>query len=581
MAFEQIEALAIGGAGRRYDQRTGAGIGNFTPEVAGHLAARLDRFKHRLHLAAQRFGMRTTGVETAARRRFARAWHVAAQQRPRATQIGMADRHGGHQRLGPDRLADDRFDAHARVQRGERVLKNDLQIAAHLTQLVGGQVAQIATFINHVARSGLEQRGGGFVGDDQRRVVGQRHGDHRALAHAAGQLVRPLMAGHALGDLIANGEHRVERGHRLLKDHRHAVATHVQQALIGHAQQRFAQQAGSAGLDGRGVGEQAHKRHGRHAFAAARLPDDGQGFARLDGERHAVDHIGRCILEAHGQRPQVPTHGSGGLGRIAAFNGADDVVVIVAVGAQAVGVAGALTQIAPRRVQADRVEHFEDVQHQPVAGGFGDGAVQCAVPQFDAFGVGFAGVLLVGGALGQAPQDCHLLTAGAQGSQRGQRRLQIDARFHDFAEIGSARQLGKAHRRARRGRADKRTFALPAPDMPFGFKHRQRAANGAAADAEIHRQVALGRQWPLRKRCLLGDHLAQRVEGHLRRCVVRCVGVDAVHLRPSSRGKPEARRLIKQGLANEDECNSDANENWFTGKVRWPGLRPGVIPPQR
>ena len=32
------------------------------------------------------------------------------------------------------------------------------------------------------------ERGGRLVGDQERRVAGQRHGDHRALAHAAGQL---------------------------------------------------------------------------------------------------------------------------------------------------------------------------------------------------------------------------------------------------------------------------------------------------------------------------------------------------------------------------------------------------------
>ena len=36
------------------------------------------------------------------------------------------------------------------------------------------------------------ERGGGFVGDQQLRFAGQRHGDHRPLTHAARQLVRIL-----------------------------------------------------------------------------------------------------------------------------------------------------------------------------------------------------------------------------------------------------------------------------------------------------------------------------------------------------------------------------------------------------
>ncbi len=38
---------------------------------------------------------------------------------------------------------------------------------------------------------------------------------------------------------------------------------------------------------------------------------------------------------------------------------------------------------------------------------------------------------------------------------------------------------------------------------------------------------------------------------------------------------------MKQGLATEDECNSDANGNWFTRKDRWPVVLAGVILPLR
>ena len=98
------------------------------------------------------------------------------------------------------------------------------------------------------------ERGGRLVGDDERRVHDERHRDHHALAHAAGELVRilaralrrargcrrarasrpraptrracdmPRVHARDLGDLVADGEDRVERGHRLLEDHRDAVA---------------------------------------------------------------------------------------------------------------------------------------------------------------------------------------------------------------------------------------------------------------------------------------------------------------------------------------------------------------------
>ena len=101
---------------------------------------------------------------------------------------------------------------------------------------------------------GHVQRRGGLVGDQQRGLAGQRHGDHHALAHAARQLVRmaaqhacaprgcapgpacaaprpaprgcarPWCSADRFGDLLAHGEHRVERGHRLLEHHRHVGA---------------------------------------------------------------------------------------------------------------------------------------------------------------------------------------------------------------------------------------------------------------------------------------------------------------------------------------------------------------------
>ncbi len=94
------------------------------------------------------------------------------------------------------------------------------------------------------------ERGGRLVGDQQLRFQHQRHRDHDALALAAGEAVRiggedALDLGQAdllhhvedallarlgveigvgaqdLVDLAADRHHRIERGHRLLEDHRH------------------------------------------------------------------------------------------------------------------------------------------------------------------------------------------------------------------------------------------------------------------------------------------------------------------------------------------------------------------------
>ena len=100
------------------------------------------------------------------------------------------------------------------------------------------------------------ERGRRLVGDQKVWLVGERHGDHDALALAAGKLVRiagkPRLrlgnadlgqkierararsrAGDALveqenfADLLLDGVQRIERGHRLLEDDRDIVAAHV------------------------------------------------------------------------------------------------------------------------------------------------------------------------------------------------------------------------------------------------------------------------------------------------------------------------------------------------------------------
>ena len=106
------------------------------------------------------------------------------------------------------------------------------------------------------------ERGRRFVRDQQLRLAGERHRDHHALAHAAREPVRILVQArrrgrdaHALqdaqrfglrlraneaamvdqgfGDLEAEGQYRVEAGHRLLKDHRNQIAAHMTHLVFG------------------------------------------------------------------------------------------------------------------------------------------------------------------------------------------------------------------------------------------------------------------------------------------------------------------------------------------------------------
>ena len=49
---------------------------------------------------------------------------------------------------------------------------------------------QIEDDVENLRLDGDVERGGRLVGDQHLRIAGERHGDHGALAHAAGQLMR-------------------------------------------------------------------------------------------------------------------------------------------------------------------------------------------------------------------------------------------------------------------------------------------------------------------------------------------------------------------------------------------------------
>ena len=95
--------------------------------------------------------------------------------------------------------------------------------------------------------------GGGFIGNEHLGIGDQRHRNHHALAHAPGKFVwirmhplgsiadahlfqhgyrlvkgrfpiRQAVNQQRLNQLLRNAEVRIERGHRILKDHRDAFA---------------------------------------------------------------------------------------------------------------------------------------------------------------------------------------------------------------------------------------------------------------------------------------------------------------------------------------------------------------------
>ncbi len=104
-----------------------------------------------------------------------------------------------------------------------------------------------------------------------------------------------LVARDRLGDLLADREHRIERQHRLLEDHRHRGAPHVGERAVVERQDVVAVDHDLAGDLALARRQQPHHRLERDALARARLAQDGHDLAARQVERHAVDGVHRRV----------------------------------------------------------------------------------------------------------------------------------------------------------------------------------------------------------------------------------------------------------------------------------------------
>ncbi len=122
--------------------------------------------------------------------------------------------------------------------------------------------AKIVEQVENLLLDGDIERGRGFVGNQQLRTIDDSHGDHDALAHASGELMRiaagallgvgngnlahafdrslpgfgfgdAVVSEDSFGDLLANTHDRIERGHGLLKNHGKARAAKLTQLIGG------------------------------------------------------------------------------------------------------------------------------------------------------------------------------------------------------------------------------------------------------------------------------------------------------------------------------------------------------------
>ncbi len=232
-----------------------------------------------------------------------------------------------------------------------------IRVAGDHTEVVGDQdesgTGRLARGLQRLQHLGLHrhvERRRRLVRDDHIRVVRHRDRDDDALAHAAGQLMgqvvdpllgirdadqfeqldRPIARGglgdvvvrqHRLPDLETDRVDRVQRGQRILEDHRDLVAAKARVLLLRLADQLHATKLGRAADPG-GLRKQAEQRHRRHRLAGARFTDDAERFTGSELVADAPDGFDQAVVGGKSDGQVVDVEQQVGIGHaLAEFYG--------------------------------------------------------------------------------------------------------------------------------------------------------------------------------------------------------------------------------------------------------------------
>ncbi len=223
------------------------------------------------------------------------------------------------------------FDQFAGIHHRDLVhaLRNDAEVVADENERHAEFLAKLGEQMKDAGLHGHVKRRGRLVRDQEIGRVHQHHRNHYALAEAARKFVRILckpvgrirhadpveqidrafasffrpgsaVHRHGFDQLPPDGVDRVQRSHRLLKDHRHAARgdgfreldpVHREQIMLAEAQHRS--------LADCILRQEVHQRQRSHRLAAAGFADDAERLAPLQREAHAAHGV--QITLAHRQ----------------------------------------------------------------------------------------------------------------------------------------------------------------------------------------------------------------------------------------------------------------------------------------
>ncbi len=176
------------------------------------------------------------------------------------------------------------------------------------------------------------ERRGRLVGDQDVGFAQQRHGDHHALAHAAGKLVRiggelrrrvgnadPFQHGNRarlervaakvgvtvalrVDELRAQCENRIERSHRILEDHRDTRAAQLAQRLRLERQKILPVERDASRHAAGVFREKSEQGKRERRLAAAALADKAEDLTPADRQADVAQHVQGTVARRRSRR---------------------------------------------------------------------------------------------------------------------------------------------------------------------------------------------------------------------------------------------------------------------------------------
>ncbi len=212
-------------------------------------------------------------------------------------------------------------------------LADDLHIVGNKQDRHTGGLVDLLQQFQDLGLDGHVECRRGFIRKQKLRTVNDGGGDHAALQHAAGKLVRvfivdglriiqlrirerlqgcllPFRLGHfrmvhkeTLLHLLSNLHDRVKRAHRLLEDHADVLALELSHLLAVTVQDLPSVEQDLALITAVSADQKAADRHSRNRLAGAAFPDNPEDAAGLHTKADAVHRIAvrRRIIEMHPQ----------------------------------------------------------------------------------------------------------------------------------------------------------------------------------------------------------------------------------------------------------------------------------------